>query len=97
MHFSYGNSADLSCSFNLPIPLSLVRAGYYNYGNGGLGGRGTEGDYWESKAHPTATYAYILNFNSTNLDPQNNGTKGNGRSIHCLDCFLFSPTSALHY
>ena len=74
---------------------SLVRAGDYSLSQGGIPyNQGTNGYYWESKAN-NSTYAYNLNFNSTNLNPQNSdGTKGIGRSIRCLIYFLFSPISA---
>ena len=84
-----GSNRDTPVHF---APLSLVRAGWYNYGNGDLGYKGGNGFYWESKAN--GTNAYNLNFNSGNLNPQNNNNKGNGFSIRCLGCFLFSPASA---
>ena len=74
-----GSNRDTPVHF---APLSLVRGGVYDYFNGNLVYRGSEGRYWESKAS-SATYAYILWFYSGYLNPQDGRNKGYGFSIRC--------------
>ena len=95
LRFFQGDFAKLKHLFvySVSAPLSLVRAGNYYFGDGSLNNRGSNGNYWESKAN-NANNAYDLNFNSGNLNPQDNWDKGRGFSIRCLGCFLISPTSA---
>ena len=77
-----GSNRDTPIHF---APLSLVRAGYYEYSNGSLYQRGSGGENWESKAN--SARAYTLYFTSGYLNPQNstfyNDGKGNGFSIRC--------------
>ena len=64
-------------------PLSFVRGGYYNYSNGILDLRGSDGFYWETRVNSGAI-AYHLDFYSTNLRPQYSSNKGYGFSLRCL-------------
>ena len=64
-------------------PLSFVRGGDYYCSNGTLYGRGSYGYYWEARVG-NASNAYLLNFYSTNLGPQNASNKGYGFSLRCL-------------
>ena len=74
-----GSNRDTPIHF---APLSLVRAGGYNWSAGSLDSRGSSGNYWESKAN--GTYAYFLYFSSASLNPQvGSYNKGNGFSIRC--------------
>jgi uncharacterized protein (TIGR02145 family) len=59
------------------------RPGNYNWSNGALNNRGTNGNFWSSAAYST-TNAHNLNFNSTNFNPQNGNNKGNGFSVRCV-------------
>ena len=51
-----------------------------NYNGTSLNNRGTNGNYW-SASFNSATNAYNLNFNSSNVNPQNNNNRRNGRSV----------------
>ena len=42
----------------------------------------TEGDYWSSTRN--GGNAYNLNFNSGNLNPQNNNVRGWGFTVRCV-------------
>ena len=64
-------------------PLSFFRSGYYNWESASRYGRDSYGDYWESRIY-SATNSNNLNFNSTNLNPQNGNNRGNGFSVRCV-------------
>ena len=64
-------------------PLYFVRSGNYNYSNGNIGTLGSDGRYWSSTASNT-TNAYNLNFNGSNVNPQNSNNRGNGFSLRCV-------------
>ena len=63
--------------------LLFIRSGNYNYSSGGINNRSSNGNYWQSRVN-SETNARNLNFNSTNLNPQNNNNKGNGFTVRCL-------------
>ena len=65
------------------LVLLSPRSGNYNYANGGINNQRSNGNFWEGQANST-TNARNLNFNSTNLNPQNTNNKGNGFSVRCL-------------
>ena len=65
------------------LPLSIVFSGLYNWVNGGLNNRGTNGNYWSSTPY-ASTNAHNLNFNSTNVNPQNGNNKTNGLTVRCV-------------
>ena len=51
-----------------------------NYNGTSLSNRGTNGNYW-SASFNSATNAYNLNFNSSNVNPQNNNNRRNGLTV----------------
>ena len=59
------------------------RPGNYNWSNGALNNRGTNGNFWSSVGY-SSTNAHNLNFNSSNFNPQNGNNKGNGFSVRCV-------------
>ena len=59
----------------------IFSAGNRNYNNGALNNQGSNGYYWSSS--PNSTYAYNLNFNSTNVNPANNNNRANGFTARC--------------
>ncbi|MBQ3468206.1 hypothetical protein IJH19_01560 [Candidatus Saccharibacteria bacterium] len=44
---------------------------------------GTNGNYWSSSVYNTNN-SYNLNFNTTNVNPQNNNNKNNGFAVRCI-------------
>ena len=63
-------------------PISLFRAGYY--GNGSFYYGGSSGVYWSSTASSTS-YAYTLNFRSSNVNPQSDPNRASrGFNLRCL-------------
>lgn len=56
-------------------------AGYYDGTT--LNNRGSNGNYWSSSFN-SATNAYNLNFNSTDVNPQNNNNRRNGFSVRAV-------------
>ena len=64
-------------------PLSFLRSGHYNYDSGSLGSRGSYGRYWSGRFY-SRVYSYGLDFNSTNLSPQNGYNRGSGFTVRCL-------------
>ncbi len=56
------------------------RSGYWN---GSFYNQGSSGNYWSSTQN-SATYAYNLAFNSTNVDPANYDNKSNARAVRCV-------------
>lgn len=71
------------------IPLwSLVPAsGYRNNSNGSLNNVGSNGYVWLSSAN-SQNNAYNLNFNSSNVNPQNNNNRANGYSVRPVQAFM---------
>lgn len=63
--------------------LSIPFTGNYNWQNGNLNNRGTNGNFWSSTPNSKPN-AYNLNFNSTNVNPQNNNNKVNGLTVRCV-------------
>ena len=70
------------------IPLwSLYPAsGYRNNSNGSLNNVGSNGYVWLSSAN-SQNNAYNLNFNSSNVNPQNNNNRANGSSVRPVQAF----------
>ena len=76
--------------------LSTPAAGYRN-GTGALANVGTNGYAWSSSSYvadgSNAYNAGMLNFNSTNVNPLNNGNRAIARAVRCVQhlrgCFLF--------
>ncbi|MBQ3294629.1 hypothetical protein IJG98_02795 [Candidatus Saccharibacteria bacterium] len=58
-------------------------SGNYNWVNGNLNNRGTNGNYWSSTPY-AVTNSHNLNFNSTNVNPQNGNNKTNGLTVRCV-------------
>jgi len=54
-------------------------------GNGSsVNNAGSNGYYWSSTWNST-TNAYNMNFNSSNVWPQNNNNKNNGFAVRCVE------------
>ena len=64
-------------------PLDFVYTGYYYYISGSLYNEGSYGRYW-SRTAVSGTYAYLLDFNSSNVVPQNNYGRGYGYALRCV-------------
>ena len=62
---------------------SLPFSGNYRHYSGVVNNVGSEGDFWSSSSNSERN-AYNLNFNSNNLNPQNNNSKGNGFTVRCV-------------
>ena len=54
-----------------------------NYDGTSLNGRGSNGNYWSS-SYNSATNAYNLNFNSSEVNPQNNNNRRNGFMVRAV-------------
>lgn len=54
-----------------------------NYNGTTLNNRGTNGNYW-SASFNSATNAYNLNFNSSNVNPSNNNNRRYGFSVRAV-------------
>ena len=70
-------------SGQLQNPLNFNRPGYYEWSNGALNYRGTDGDFWSSAASTTAN-ARDLVFGPTGFYPQGGSRKGLGFSVRCV-------------
>ncbi|MBR2589111.1 hypothetical protein IKE84_02115, partial [Candidatus Saccharibacteria bacterium] len=57
------------------FPFTLPRAGYFFAGAFQNNGNG---NWWSTTAHSTATHAYHLHFNTTNVRPHDNSSKYHG-------------------
>ena len=70
----------------LPSPLRAVFLPAAGNRNGAsVNNVGSNGNYWSSTAHSSnATNAYNVNFNSSNLNPQNNNNRYNGKSVRLV-------------
>ena len=64
-------------------PISLLRAGSYNYSVGTRNGRGSYGGYWESRVY-NGTTSYTLYFYSTDVNPRNYYLRGRGFTVRCV-------------
>ena len=65
------------------VPLSIIFSGFYNWINGGLSDRGTNGGYWSSTPY-ASTNSRSLGFSSTNLGPQGGSNKSGGLAVRCV-------------
>ena len=63
--------------------MEFPAVGYRNNTSGTLNNAGQNGNYWSSVAYDSNN-AYNLNFNSSNVNPQNNWNKRNGLSVRCV-------------
>jgi hypothetical protein len=54
-----------------------------NYNGTTLNNRGTNGNYWSSGFN-SASNAYNLNFNSSEVNPQNNNNRRNGFTVRAV-------------
>ena len=81
----YGLSNNAKSSQTMrQIPLSIPFSGYYSWGSGVLGVRGSYGFFWSSTARSNGTSAYNLDFTSTNVNPQSSGNKVSGSTVRCV-------------
>ena len=76
-----------------------VRGGYIGLHTGSLRSAGLDRHYWSTTTYPNATYAYYLNFNSTNVYPSDYSSRFYGFSVCCVvfssTFFLFLPSPFL--
>lgn len=70
----------------IPHWSSYPASGYRNNSNGSLNNVGSNGYVWLSSAN-SQNNAYNLNFNSSNVNPQNNNNRANGNSVRPVQAF----------
>ena len=63
--------------------LRVVFARSGNVNGGTLYNAGSNGNYWSSTVNSDAN-ARNLNFNATNVNPENNNNRYNGFSVRCV-------------
>ncbi len=73
---------------NLTV-LEFPAVGYRNNSSGALNNNGTNGYYWASNQN-NASNAYIMYFNSSNVNTSNNN-KANGYSVRCVRQRIYDP------
>lgn len=64
--------------------LLLPRAGVRNYSSASVSYPDTYGYYWSSSPYANASYAYILFFYSSFVEPQRYNYRGDGVSLRCF-------------
>ena len=80
---TYGIKSDAAGSTKLrSSPLDFAYTGYYSYSSGSLSYETTDGNFWSRTASSSAG-AYLLDFSSSFVNPQNSLTRGSGRSLRC--------------
>lgn len=62
-------------------------SGYRGRASGGLTYVGSNGYSWSSSPTQSSTSAGNLNFNATNVNPQNNNSRANGFPVRCVQGF----------
>ena len=65
---------------------SYPASGNRNVGSGAMNNEWNNGYYWSASPY-NATNGYNLNFNSGNVNPQNNNQRGNGFPVRCVQEF----------
>ncbi|MBR5408551.1 hypothetical protein IK112_01220, partial [Candidatus Saccharibacteria bacterium] len=84
LNSSKAGGVSLRCTFCFTFsrryPLSYVFSGVYYWGGGNLAYQDSVGAWWSTTAS-SASNAYHLNMNSSNLDPQGNNTKASGFAL----------------
>lgn len=78
---------------NFWIALKLPFAGYRFSSSAGVGSQGSYGFYWSSSRNNTNN-AYLLNFNSSDVLPQNANYRAFGYSVRCFKNSPTVPTSS---
>ena len=79
---TYGIKSDTAGSTKLrSSPLDFAYAGYYST-SGSLSGETTYGGFW-SRTAGGSSGAYYLYFYSSYVNPQSNGSRGNGFPLRC--------------
>ena len=63
--------------------LSLPYSGNVNWQSGGTENQGANGNFWSAGA-TSQTNARNLNFNGTNVWPENSNNRLNGFSVRCV-------------
>ena len=65
--------------------LFTIAAGYRAAASGALENVGTNGYAWSSSSYAAGNVnAGMLNFNSGNVNPLNNGNRGHARAVRCV-------------
>ena len=82
-------SVDIACSIRRRRPVEAVRAdvrqGSRRCGAVALENVGTNGYAWSSSSYAAGNVnAGMLNFNSGNVNPLNNGNRGHARAVRCV-------------
>ncbi len=65
-----------------------VRGGDVDLDTGALRYAGIDSFYWSATTYPSATYAYLLDFNSTNVGPSYYNARFYGFSVSCIVFFF---------
>ena len=60
----------------------LIFSGNRNWNDGTMNSQGTNAYYWSTTSN--TTNAYNLNFNTSNINPADYGTRGAGFSLRCI-------------
>ncbi|MEF9949594.1 MAG: hypothetical protein RR752_00260, partial [Mucinivorans sp.] len=66
-----------------PTTLFFPASGYRNYNTGSVDYATTNGYYWSSSVY-NADNGRNLNFNSSNVNPENNNNRSNGFPVRCV-------------
>ena len=77
VHFVCARFVDLFTQKKRVLPLS----GYFN--SGSPNNQGTNGNFWSSTRNNN-TNMYILNLNTSGINPANNNNRNNGNTIRCI-------------
>ena len=67
-------------------PFTLTYGGNVNQTSGSTVNQGTNGNFWSIGAN-SSTNARNLNFNGSNVNPENNNYKSNGFSVRCVSSY----------
>ncbi len=70
-------------------------SGNRNVGSGAVNNPGSNGYYWSSSPN-SSTNGFNLNFNSSNVNPQNNNNRGNGFPVRCVQEFTLIKTDLFY-
>ena len=87
-HLRFDSTSSIPSDYHNRFLGFSVRGGDVDLDTGALRYAGIDSFYWSATTYPSATYAYLLDFNSTNVGPSYYNARFYGFSVSCIVFFF---------